>query len=117
IINVTAAPWLRFCGWNTLTICKALDYSQRRMHMIVSAHQPNFMPWLGFFDKMRKADLFVLVDHVQFERQNYQNRTRIKTGEGPRWLTVPVNQRSRNELILEKTIDNSRDGRLRWGRQ
>ena len=65
---------------------------------------PNFLPWLGFFDKMRKADLFVLVDHVQYERQNYQNRTRIKTADGPRWITVPVCQNSRAERIVDKLI-------------
>lgn len=85
--------------------------------MIVAAHQPNFMPWLGYFDKMRKADLFIVVDHVQMERQGFQNRTKIKTGEGPRWLTVPVVQASRDETIAEKRVDNSRDGRFRWGRK
>ncbi|UPT75138.1 MAG: WbqC family protein [Elusimicrobiota bacterium] len=85
--------------------------------MIVAAHQPNFMPWLGYFDKMRKADLFISVDHVQMERQGFQNRVRVKTGEGPRWLTVPVVQESRGETIAEKRVDNSRDGRFRWGRK
>jgi hypothetical protein len=85
--------------------------------MIVAAHQPNFLPWLGYFDKMRKADVFVSVDHVQMERQSYQNRTRIKTGEGGRWITVPVVQESRDELIRDKRIDNSREGRFRWGRK
>jgi hypothetical protein len=85
--------------------------------MILAAHQPNFMPWLGYFDKMRKADVFVSVDHVQMERQSFQNRTRIKTGEGVRWITVPVVQQSREERIVDKLIDNSRDGRFRWGRK
>ena len=85
--------------------------------MIVAAHQPNFLPWLGYFDKMRKADVFVSVDHVQMERQSYQNRTRVKTGEGPRWITVPVVQESRDELIMDKRVDNSREGRFRWGRK
>jgi len=85
--------------------------------MIVAAHQPNFMPWLGYFDKMRKADLFVSVDHVQMERQSYQNRTAIKTGEGARWITVPVVQNSRDERIIDKRVDNSRDGRFRWSRK
>ena len=85
--------------------------------MILAAHQPNFMPWLGYFDKMRKADVFVSVDHVQMERQSFQNRTRIKTGEGVRWITVPVIQQSRDERIADKRIDNSRDGRFRWGRK
>lgn len=85
--------------------------------MIVAAHQPNFLPWLGYFDKMRKADMFVTVDHVQMERQSFQNRTRIKTAEGARWITVPVVQGSRDERIAEKRVDNSRDGRFRWGRK
>lgn len=85
--------------------------------MLIAAHQPNFMPWLGYFDKMNKADLFVSVDHVQYERQSYQSRARIKTGEGARWVTVPVVQESRDERIADKRIDNSRDGRFRWGRK
>lgn len=85
--------------------------------MIVAAHQPNFIPWLGYFDKMRKADLFIVVDHVQMERQSFQNRVRIKTGEGERWITVPVVQESRSERIMDKRIDNSRSGRFRWSRK
>lgn len=85
--------------------------------MIVAAHQPNFIPWLGFFDKMRKADRFIIVDHVQMERQSYQNRVRIKTGAGERWITVPVLQESRAERISDKRIDNSRSGRFRWSRK
>lgn len=85
--------------------------------MIVAAHQPNFIPWLGYFDKMRRADLFISVDHVQMERQSFQNRVRIKTGSGDRWITVPVVQESRNERIMDKRIDNSRGGRFRWSRK
>jgi hypothetical protein len=85
--------------------------------MIVAAHQPNFIPWLGYFDKMRRADLFIIVDHVQMERQSYQNRVRIKTGAGERWITVPVIQESRAERIMDKRIDNSRAGRFRWNRK
>ena len=85
--------------------------------MIVAAHQPNFIPWLGYFDKMSKADLFITVDHVQMERQGYQNRARIKTGAGDRLITVPVVQESRGERIMDKRIDNSRDGRFRWSRK
>lgn len=85
--------------------------------MIVAAHQPNFIPWLGYFDKMRKANLFIMVDHVQMERQGYQNRVRIKTGDGQRWITVPVVRTSRAERIMDKRIDNSRGGRFRWSRK
>ncbi len=85
--------------------------------MIVAAHQPNFLPWLGFFDKLRRADVFVIVDHVQFERQNYQNRALIKTDDGPRWLTVPVEQRSREETILDKRLCAGQEGRNDWRRR
>lgn len=85
--------------------------------MIVAIHQPHFIPWLGYLDRMARADLFILLDHVQFERQNYQNRVRIKTGQGPQWLTVPVLQASREERILEKRIEPRGDGRHDWTRR
>lgn len=85
--------------------------------MIIAAHQPNYLPWLGFIDKIRRADKFLVLDHVQFERQNYQNRTRVRMGQTWKWLTVPVIQKSRDELILDKEISNDRDGKLRWGRK
>ncbi len=58
--------------------------------MIVSAHQPNFAPWLGFFDKALHSDVLVLLDTVQFIKRGYQNRTQLKGVAGPQWLTVPV---------------------------
>ncbi len=82
--------------------------------MIAGAHQPLFFPWLGHLDKIRRSDVFVLVDHVQFERQNFQNRNRILTPAGPGWLIVPVRQRSRDERIDEKEIDDRRVGRTTW---
>lgn len=82
--------------------------------MIVTVHQPHFMPWLGYLHRMAKADLFVILDHVQFERRNYQNRTMILVNGEPRWLTVPVVQRSQKERIVEKEIDNGLEGTSRW---
>ena len=58
--------------------------------MIVAVHQPQYLPWLGYFDKMDRADLFVLLDTVQFKKNEWQNRNRIKTAHGWQWLTVPV---------------------------
>ena len=46
--------------------------------MLVAIHQPTFVPWLGYLDRMLRSDLFVILDHVQFERRNYQNRTLIR---------------------------------------
>ncbi|HZN86101.1 MAG TPA: WbqC family protein [Burkholderiales bacterium] len=83
--------------------------------MIVAIHQPHFLPWLGYLHRMAQVDLFVLLDHVQFERRNYQNRTMIRMNGEPRWLTVPVVQRSQKERILDKEVDNRPDGSKTWG--
>lgn len=58
--------------------------------MIVTIHQPNCFPWLGYFDKMRQADVFVLLDTVPFTKGGYQNRIQVKGPQGAQWLTVPV---------------------------
>lgn len=82
--------------------------------MIVAVHQPHFLPWLGYLDRMLQADLFIVLDHVQFERRNYQNRTRIVLNGQPHWLTVPVMQHSQQERITDKRIDNPEKDELRW---
>ena len=61
--------------------------------MIVSIHQPNYLPWLGYFDKIIKSDIFVIFDDVQYPRGKkgfFGNRNQIKTNNGKMWLTVPV---------------------------
>ena len=58
--------------------------------MRVVVLQPGYLPWLGFFDQLDRSDVFVLYDDVQFDKHGWRNRNRIKTREGPMWLTVPV---------------------------
>ena len=61
--------------------------------MIVSIHQPNYLPWIGYFDKIAKSDVFVIFDDVQYPRGKkgfFGNRNQIKTNNGKMWLTVPV---------------------------
>lgn len=82
--------------------------------MLLAAHQPHFMPWLGYFDKIRRSQVFCIVDHVQFERQNFQNRNRIAVQGRLQWLIAPVLQRSRAERIVDKEIDHAPDGRTTW---
>ena len=77
--------------------------------MRVAIHQPHYLPWLGLLHRMAAADLFIVLDHVQFERGNYQNRTQVRVNRAPHWLTVPVLQRSQKERIADKEIDCSRD--------
>src|SRR5688500_12532572 len=83
--------------------------------MIVAIHQPHFIPWLGYLHRMAQADLFIVLDHVQFERRNYQNRSQIRIDGEARCLTVPVVQQSQEERIMDKEHDN-RDSCRPWGR-
>src|SRR5262245_46781818 len=74
--------------------------------MRLAAHQPQYLPWLGFFDKMDRADRFVLLDVVQYKKNEWQNRNRIRTATGWQWLTVPVHHRFPMS-IREVAIDES----------
>jgi len=56
----------------------------------IAISQPAYLPWLGYFDLVDQVDTFVLLDSVQFEKQSWQQRNRIKTPLGLQWLTVPV---------------------------
>jgi hypothetical protein len=85
--------------------------------VIVAAHQPHFLPWLGYLDKLAKADLFVVMDDLQYEAQNYQNRQRVKLSEGAAWLVVPLERGSQDDLILDKRIDNTGNAKQHWQRR
>jgi WbqC-like protein family len=78
----------------------------------VAIHQPHYLPWLGYLAKWAAADLLVFLDTVQYEKNGWQNRNRIKTKDGPRWLTVPVRARL-GTPIAEVEIDTRQD----WGRR
>jgi len=76
--------------------------------MRLSILQPSYLPWLGFFDQMIRADTFIFLDDVQFTRRDWRNRNKIRTREGWAWLTVPVLQKSQFKQSLKETrIDNS----------
>ena len=79
--------------------------------MIVAVHQPNYLPWLGYFYKIANCDVFVLLDDVQFTKNSYQNRTKIKGPQGPLWLTQPVLHSGRAE---QATSDVEFDVRVGW---
>lgn len=63
--------------------------------MIAAIHQPNFLPWIGYFYKMYKSDIFILLDDVQYNRRSITSRVKIKSQHGPTWLTVPVKKKGR----------------------
>lgn len=75
--------------------------------MIVSIHQPNHLPYLGFFDKIAKSDRFIIYDDAQFVKGDFHNRNKIRAKEGFMWLTVPV-KASLGQAINETAIDSSR---------
>ncbi|UCH93763.1 MAG: WbqC family protein [Candidatus Aminicenantes bacterium] len=74
--------------------------------MIAAIHQPNFLPWLGYFYKMLKSDYFVFLDDVQYIRRGYTSRVKIKTPQGEKWLTVPVKKKGRyHQLVSEVELE------------
>ncbi|MBF0370536.1 MAG: WbqC family protein [Magnetococcales bacterium] len=76
--------------------------------------QPGYLPWLGFFDQMQRADHFVFYDDVQFDKNGWRNRNRVKSASGPVWLTVPVRHKGlAKPRIMDIDIDNSRP----WGKK
>jgi hypothetical protein len=58
--------------------------------MIVSINQPAYLPWLGYWDRIARSDLHIVLDHVQFEKNSFTNRNKVRTREGWTWLTVPL---------------------------
>ncbi len=78
--------------------------------MILTAHQPAYLPWLGYFNKIGNSDIFVLLDIVQFEKNGFINRNKIKGSQGAIWLTVPVRIKGHmTSSIAEIRIDNSQN--------
>ena len=76
--------------------------------MILTAHQPVYLPWLGFFHKIALSEAFCYFDDVQYLKKDWNNRNKIKTLEGENWLTVPVlTKGSREKKICEIEINNS----------
>jgi hypothetical protein len=71
----------------------------------IAINQPTYLPWMGYFDLIDQVDLFVVLDNVQFVKQSWQQRNRIRAGNGLQWLTVPVVFRGRlGQLIKDVEI-------------
>ncbi len=77
--------------------------------MKVGIHQPQYLPWLPYFIKVAKCDIFIILDNVDFQKNGLQNRNQIKTDKGYQWLTVPVEHKL-GQKINEIKINN----RLNW---
>ena len=75
---------------------------------IVAIHQPEYLPWLGFFKKMMNSEIFVFLDDAQFTKKGWQNRNQIRTKDGMTLLSIPVHAHSYPK-INEITIDNNKN--------
>lgn len=75
------------------------------MGKTIAITQPTYLPWLGYFDLVARADVFVFLDSVQFEKQSWQSRNRIRTPKGDvQWLSVPIRKQSLSTVIKDIEI-------------
>lgn len=70
--------------------------------MILTAHQPTYLPWLGLFHKIANADVFCYFDIAQYQKKDFNNRNKIKTYNGPIWLSVPVESKNHFQTSVGK---------------
>jgi hypothetical protein len=80
--------------------------------MRVSINQPAYLPWLGYFARIAASDLHIVLDHVQFEKNSYTNRNKVRTKEGWTWLTVPVKSKGRFGELSIRSLEIS--DTVRW---
>jgi WbqC-like protein len=81
--------------------------------MKVVVNQSNYLPWKGYFDLIHDADLFIFYDDVQFTKNDWRNRNRLKTSRGPAWLTIPVGQNI-HRLISEVSLPVGNWAQRHW---
>lgn len=81
----------------------------------VAIVQSNYIPWKGYFDLINSADVFILLDDVQYTRRDWRNRNQIKTPQGLHWLTIPVNVKSKFTIrICDVTITDPSWAEQHW---
>jgi hypothetical protein len=84
-------------------------------HKCVAIVQSSYIPWKGYFDLIRAADEFILLDDVQFTKRDWRSRNRIKTKDGLCWLTIPVNTKGRyQQRIMDTTISDPGWSERHW---
>lgn len=81
--------------------------------MKAAALQPTYLPWMGYFEMIDSADIHIVWDHVQFSRDSWQQRNKIKTSNGVTWLTIPVQSSSQDARICDIKISYNREDPLK----
>lgn len=81
------------------------------MTTTIAIHQPNYMPWLGYFHKIAQSDVFIFLDDAQFSKNSYINRVQVLVGGRPKWITVPVS------VSLGDAINVVRPACLDWSQR
>ncbi len=79
----------------------------------VAVIQSNYIPWKGYFDIIHDVDLFIFYDDVQYTKNDWRNRNRIKTANGLQWLTIPVGPQN-DKLIHEIELQDQRWTKKHW---
>ena len=80
--------------------------------MVISIHQPEHFPYMGYFQKMAKADLFVILDNVNYRKNYYQNRNKfLNTNNVEEWFSVPVEKDATKKWIKDVVVSTSLDWR------
>ncbi len=80
--------------------------------MKAAGSQPTYLPWMGYFEMIDRSDFFIVADQVQFEKESWQKRNRIKTSSGAIWLSVPVIRERLNTPINRVRINHDRGNPL-----
>lgn len=75
--------------------------------MKVTVHQPNYLPYLGYFNKVLQCDLFLIYDTAQFVKDKFDNRNKVKVGNESCWLTVPITKDSAFKSFTQTKINNA----------
>jgi hypothetical protein len=75
--------------------------------------QPMFFPWVGMFEQIRLADVYIHYDDAQFSKGSFTNRVQIKTAKGSHWLTVPLRDLKLGQRIMDVVLDERQDWRKR----
>lgn len=76
--------------------------------------QSNYIPWKGYFDIIKQVDEFIFYDDVQYTKNDWRNRNKIKTSSGPLWLTIPVRQETLSQKINETKVSQDNWAEKHW---